>query len=337
MRSLSHSEITSLLACPAAHDFAYVGTLVGGGALAPKTAPVLLRQGRAWGIGVAAWHATGDVMDARHAMLAALDEDALEQRAHGLYQRDEHDQMQGRLVALLAEYARLGERLTLERPEHELRVAIPSRTGAGRSNVYALRCFIDGVHVDAAGRSWIVEFKLRGQLTPAELIALDRQTRWYAWAWRERYGVQPAGVIVDERLRELPKPARRLKNGKASHALDQLTTPESYDQTCAETGTDPDPDARAAYATRRWQARTRVLFAADELEEVGRQLVAAARLVQLYDSGQLYPIRNPSRTRCPGCRWRPICPDPTNAELVDALYERVPAKRSRPQQEVACR
>lgn len=335
MRSLSHSELSTLFDCPAAHDFAYVGTLVGGGALVPKTAPLLLRQGRAWGAAVAAWHATGDVMVARQAALDALDEDAREQQAHGLYLPDEHAQVQKRLVLLLAEYVRLAERLPLDRPEHELHVPIPSRTRTRRSNRYALRCFIDGVHVDEAGRTWLVEFKLRGQLTPSALIALGRQTRWYAWAWREQYGVEPAGVIVDERLRDTPKPARRLQNGRASHDKAQATTPELYDALCAETETEPDPEARRAFAARRWQAQTRVLFRADELDEVGAELVSAARLVHQYDVGLLRPVRNPSRSRCPGCRFRDVCPDPTNAELVAALFTRAPAKRNRPQ-EVAC-
>ena len=330
-RTLSHSEISTLLDCPAAHDYGYVGQVVpGGGALAPKHVPVLLREGRAWGAGVAAWHASGDVMEGRAALVAALADDAREQCEHGLYSRDEHDEVEGRLIAMLAGYARETERLPLERLEHELCVAIPSRTGRRRSSTYRLQCFFDGIHVDARQRVWIVEFKLRGQLSSAELIARQRQTRWYAWAWREEHGVQPAGVIVDERWRELPKPARILKSGRASHALDQLTTPDLYLQACTETGTDPDPAALAAYRARRWQQRVPILFRPDELDDVGRQLVSAARLVQLYDSGALHPIPNPSRSRCPGCRYRDICPDPSSAELVDALFTRVPAKRDRP-------
>jgi hypothetical protein len=343
MRSISHSEISALLDCQARHDFAYVGQLAGT-ALKSKTTAPLLRDGRAWGAAVAAWHAnsglTTQITEAASALTEALQEDAAEQRAAGLYDQDAYAETWQRLNALLHHYIETSDPLPIDRLEHEIEVAIPSRTGRRRSNAYRLLCRFDGVHVDDDGRTWIVEFKLRGQLTPLEQIALSRQTRWYAWAWREHAGVQPAGVIVDERLNEVPKPARVVQGRKKgtfapSHAKDQLCTVAAYTALCAEYDEPAQPETINALAARRWQQRHQVLFRDGELDEAGRQLVSAAWLANQMDTGHLWPIRNPSRARCPGCAFREICPDPGDTELVDALFHRVPAKHEREEAAVA--
>ena len=49
----------------------------------------------------------------------------------------------------------------------------------------------------------------------------------------------------------------------------------------------------------------------------------------MHDAGQLAPVRNPNERNCRGCRFRAICDDPWDTELVDALYERVRPKRDR--------
>jgi hypothetical protein len=337
-RLLSHTETTAVLTCQAQHDFRYVGQLAGS-ALRPRTAAPLLRQGRAWGRGVATWHQHHDEIDglvlAATAIHDSLEEDAEQQRAAGLYLADEHDAARARLVGMLEHYAAHTEPLPITRPEHELNVPIPSRRGQRRSNAYRLQAFLDGLHADSHGRLWIVEYKLRGQLSSLAQITLSRQTRWAAWAWREQTGQDVTGVIVDERLNELPKPARILKNGTASHAKDQLTTPELYLQACRDTGVPALRETADALAQRRWQLREPIIFRAGELEEAAMQLVSAGRLIHQLDTHQLYPIRNPSPAHCGGCAFRDVCPDPTSADLVDALFERVPAKCDRVPEEVA--
>lgn len=322
IRRISHSEIGALLDCQARHDFAYVGQLAGT-ALTPKATPILLREGRAWGRAVAAWHETGNVEHARFHIDESLDEDAEQQREVGLYDEDEHRGLAAKLRTILAHYTATVERIPLTRLEHELEVAIPSRTGKRGSNAYRLVAFLDGVHTDAQGRDWIVEFKLRKQLTSFELIALDRQTRWYAWAWRQATGRPVAGIIVDERLNAEPAAVRFNQDGRPSKV--QTCTVDDY-VTAAE---DPDPDVVAKLAAKQWHQRHPLILRPSELDEVGWQLISAARLIHELDSGRMFPIRNPSRARCPGCRFRDICPDPADTALADALFDRVPAKRDR--------
>lgn len=329
-RSLSHSEIASLLDCQAQHDFRYVGRLASD-ALAPKTTAPLLSRGRAWGAGVAAYHATPGVIDGLEAGQAALaeslEEDAHEQRENGLYDPDQHVQTHAELGSTLTHYIATSTQLPITRLEHELDVAIPSRTGRRRSNAYRLLCRLDGVHQDTEGRWWIVEFKLRNQLWSLEQITLSRQIRWYAWAWRETTGIEPAGVIVDERLNVVPAPVKFNQDGRPSKV--QSCQPDDYQAACEETDTPLDPNVYERLIAKVWQHRHRVLFRTGELDEVGWQLVSAARLVHDLESGRLFPIRNPSRMRCPGCAYREICPDPGDTALVDALFERVVAKRDR--------
>lgn len=323
-RLISHSEIATVLDCQAKHDFSYVGALAGS-ALKPKTTPVLLREGRAWGRAVATWHETGDVGLAHHVELnTALAEDAEKQQTQGV---DEHEQTVEKLRALLDHYTTTTERLPINRLEHELEVPIPSRTGRRRSNTYRLSAFIDGIHTDDEGRAWIVEFKLRKQLSAFWQIALARQTRWYAWAWREQTGIEPAGIIVDERLNATPAPVKLNKDGTPSKV--QTCTLDAYIDAWQHLGTQPNEDVVAQLAGREWQQRHPLILRPGELDEAGAQLVSAARLIHRLDTGLLYPIRNPSRARCPGCAFKDICPEPQDTVLVDALYERVEAKRDR--------
>lgn len=332
-RLISHSEASTLLSCEARHDFRYVGQLAGT-ALRRKASRPILRDGRAWGAGVAAMHSHALQTDAlvlgHQAIDASLEEDADEQRELGLHDPAEFAEQQQTLHGLLDHYAATTDPLPIETPERELQVPIPSRTGRRRSNAYRLQCFMDGVHIDPDGRVWIVEYKLRKRLTDLWLISLSRQIRWEAWAWREHAGVEVAGVIVDERLKQVPKPARMLANGQPSHAKDQLTTPHLYREACARArACEPSPDTIEALAQRRWQQRERVIFRPGELDEAGRQLVSVARQVNDFDSGRLFPVRNPSQPNCAGCDYRDICGNPDDVDLVEMLYERVEAKRDR--------
>lgn len=329
-RLISHSEATALLDCQYRHAFAYTGQLTGD-ALKAKTAAPRLREGRAWGMAVAAFHSYSDPIDgleyARVAMEIQLSLDAAEQQKHGTYDAAEHTELAQYLLALLDDYAATAEPLPLSRPEHKLEVAIPSRTGIRASNRYALECYLDGIHTDEDGRDWIVEFKLRGQLSKFELIAKWRQTRWYAWAWREVTGRSIAGVIVEERLNAVPAGAKLNKDGTPSKV--QSCRPDVYRAAFADRSDHPDPDVLAKLEAKEWQKRHPLLLTERELDEAGQQLATVGFLIQQFDSGQLYPVRNPSPMRCPGCAFKDICNDAGDTELVDALFERRPPKRER--------
>jgi predicted DCC family thiol-disulfide oxidoreductase YuxK len=333
-RQLSYTEVSALLECQAKHDFAYVGQLAGS-ALKKREPHIRLREGRAWGAAVAALHSWPDpeapvrwrYANALDALDRALDDDAYQLQAIGLYDRNAHADLSLYLADVLWDYARTAEPMHVTHPELELRVPIPSRASGRASSRYEFLAFFDGLtRID--GRLWIVEFKLRTRLSGTEHILLGRQYRFYAWAAERILGEPIAGVIVDERLNEVPKPARINKGPKVSHAKDQLTTPELYRVACEEHGEEPHEDVLDALGARKWQLREPVIFSRAEIAEVDDELRSAARLVGLFDTGELYPLRSPEPRRCRSCAFRPICPNPRDADLVDALYERRPAKRT---------
>lgn len=258
----------------------------------------------------------------------------------------------------------------LSRLEHELLVPLPSRSGKGDSSIYRLQVFFDGV-LEEDGRYWLVEYKLREKLSPLELIANSRQIRYYAWAWQREFGQPVTGVIVDERLNEQPKPARWVKPKKkeegivvdpdqaeelgapysdkerelyigdegklarrtVSHAKEQMTTPESYEAACEKAGEEPVAETLAEIASRRWSQRHPILLTEQEIEESGRELVSLGRQVARVDSGEVYPVRNVKPQNCNGCRFKQICNNPHDTELVDSLFDRKPAKRNLPPKE----
>lgn len=369
-RSISHTEQATLLTCQAQWDFNYGGYLAGS-ALRPRAVPLRLQEGRAWGIAVAAFHsARVDKIDvATVALVEALTAEAKKLEEAGFYDADAHREMAAKLRALLEQYAEEEEDRDfpldgLDRLEHELFVPLPSRSGKGDSNRYELQVLFDGV-LEGEG-DWLAEFKLRGQLSPLELIANSRQIRYYAWAWQREHGRPVRGVIVDERLNEQPKPARWVKPkrkdegisvspGEAedlgapysdkeldayadkdviarrtvSHAKDQVTTPESYLEACRRAAVEPEPETLEAIRARKWSQRHPIFLTQTEIEESGRELVSLGRQIAAIDSGQVYPVRNVKPQNCNGCRFREICNEPNDKDLVDSLFERRPAKRDR--------
>lgn len=330
-RTVSHTEAQALLDCQAKWDFSYGGRLAGD-ALEAKVAHVRLREGRAWGQAVAVLQALGGgdhaLRAAEHELVRVLDDDAADQREHGVYDHEAHTDMRSHLLSVMEHYGQEWQPLRIDRLEHELDIAIPSRGRRRSSNRYRFTGRVDGVHVDAHGE-WIVENKLRGELSDLRMVALSRQIRWYAWAWRQTTGREPVGVIVEERLNEAPRPAKINKDGRPSSDKRQLTTPALYRQACIDAGVEPDAETLEAFAARRWQARHRVFLTPAELDEAGKQLVSVARQIHFMEAGDLYPVRNPAPYRCRGCAFLDICNDPSDAELVDALYVRAPAKRHR--------
>jgi len=328
IRPISHSEASAALDCQSRHAFAYTGTLTGGDALRPKSVAPQLREGRAWGAAVAAWHSTdGDVDRAMVALEATLSLDAADQQEAGVYDPDEHRAMHLHLQAVLSDYVAHAELIPLDRLERELLVPIPSRTGIRDSNRYRLQAFVDGVHTDADGRDWIVEFKLRKKLTKFELIAKARQTRWYAWAWRKETGREVAGIILEERLNAVPKAVALNKDGTPSKV--QSCRPDSYVAAFDDLAKQPDPDVLAKLQAKEWHKRHPLVLTPTELDEAGSQLASVGSLIHQLDTGALYPVRNPSPMRCPGCAFRDICGDEGDTELADALFERRPPKRER--------
>lgn len=326
-RLISHSEASILLDCQAKHDFQYNDQLAGS-SLKPRTKHLRLREGKAWGRAMAAYHSGIHATTPYQEIIKSLDEDAAEM----LIEPEDMEETRAKLFALLDSYAADSTSLMVDETELELDVQIPARSGKRASTLYRFSGFIDAVKRDKTG-DWLVEFKLRGSLSSLEQVAFMRQIRWYAWGYQQQTGREVAGVIVDERLNQEPKPARILASGLPSHATNQVTTPGLYAAACRENGLLPNEETLEALAARRWQERHVVFLTKSEIEEAGKQLTSVANLAGQFDSGLLYPIRNPSQFRCPSCAFNTICNTPTDADLVDALFDRVPAKKDR-QEEV---
>jgi CRISPR/Cas system-associated exonuclease Cas4 (RecB family) len=345
-RLLSYSEIETAMTCFARWDFAYGGRLAGSTLKARERAAVL-SGGSAWGAAVAAWHqAQGDrqmTIDgvapewaAYEQLIRSLDADEKWQRENGIAVAPQtRMEQQDDLTQMLAHYMATVEPLpNLTMLEKQIIVGVPSRTGKRSSTRYRFLAKIDGYTV-VDGNEWVVEFKLRNRLHSVDLIQKERQHRWYAWAAARAAGLNPVGVIVEERLNSAPDSPQLTKTGRVSHAKDQATTPDLYKLMCAEHGEEPKPEVVDALLQKEWFHRVPLAFRPDELEEAGRDLVTAAKLVRDLDSGDLSPVRNAQTMRCNFCRYRPICAEPQDRLYVDSLFQRTVPKRERPAMEVA--
>lgn len=355
VRRISYSEISTAMTCQARWDFSYGGQLAGS-TLKSRRVASILSDGKAWGAGVAAWHAYPQDdsllsvwregrarISAHQAMRDSFAQDIQTQLKDGVYvPMLERVEALERLGSILDHHMSTTvpfDNLTML--EQELDVPVPSRTGKKVSNRYHFHGFIDGFTVDH-NDEWIVEFKLRTSLTDPKQMQLSQQIKDYAWARQQITGRRVVGVIVEERLAEAPKPPR-LVNAKRkgeginglvpSHAV-QLTLPEDYKALCVEYGVEPDMDLLQSLKSRQWYQRFPVRFRPDELEEAGRCLVSSAKLIRDLDSGELYPVRNTEPMLCRSCRYKVICANPMDENYVDTLFTRGIPKRLRPTERI---
>jgi hypothetical protein len=316
MRIFSQSEIGTLLECPAKHGFAH-GNLAGF-PIEAKVKPIKLRQGTAWGRAVAVFHslvhdrgveAAGQ--EGARQLEASLAADAAAAEAAGTYDAEEHQEILANMLPLFSYYCVTTTPLMLTRMENEVTLPI--------GNGWAYRARFDGIHTDPDGNLWLVEFKFREDLTPYEQIVLWRQLRWYALAYQAEAGVPIYGVIVDEGHNTKMGEIKYNKDGKVSAI--QTCTLEDYLTACRTRNTVPNENTVRRLTTKKWHARHEIHFRPDELEEALEEIMSTARLIWMYENGTLLPIRNPGRSRCPGCQYNIICPNPKDSRLRDALYQ----------------
>lgn len=319
--NITQSEIAQLLQCPAKWGFGY-GDLAGF-AIRPKAPALRLREGRAWGAAVQAFHTrtpgSDPVVRAHDVLVTSLMDDAAFMESHGVGNDEEYQETVERMREMLIHYCATVPRLNLVGSEVELEVA--------HSDGWTYRCHLDGIHQDEDGYLWVVEIKLRtpGNFAPLEQVQLWRQVRWYALALEEKFDSerlrQVRGVIVDERLNAAAKPVAYNKNGSVSATQSCLY--EEYMQACASLGQEPHPPTVARLQAKVWQQRHEVYFRPDEMRDALYELESAATLLSLYHDHRLRPIRNPGR-QCATCAFLDICVDPKDERLRDALY--VPAQ-----------
>lgn len=369
-RTISDSEIGTLLACPARWDFRYGGRIAG--TCVDRLHPALmLREGKAWGAAVAAFHGEPGPVPvpplhlARKALREALAEDAKAQVEAGVYLDVEHAALLLKLDAILAHYATTsGRRLHVIATEVELRVPLPGGE--------VFHGFIDALARDDNGRLWIVEFKLRDNLTTFADIVRMPQTRRYAWAWGVLHPDDPiVGVIVDERVNGYPAEVRFNNDGTPSKvqscspdeyaaAFDALPRgeanvgkrggllktqtchPDVYVAACLAHAVDADPEVVEAL-TARYSPDPEVLaqLAAKAWQARHEVIFDAAELADtgadLASAADLIGLYDSGRLRPLRNPHRSRCGSCMAREVCDdptgdlaAFYRLVPAKRDRP-------
>lgn len=116
---------------------------------------------------------------------------------------------------------------------------------------------------------------------------------------------------------------------RPSHDADQLTTPELYLAACKEWDMEPNDETVQALSIRSWQRTFALPFRPSELDEAGRELVSAARLIRDLDSGLMYPIRNAKAATCGYCDFKGICNDPKDGLFIEQSFRRSVPKRLR--------
>lgn len=314
-RVITQSEIGTVLECPARWGFGF-GALAGF-PLEPKVAPIRMDEGTAWGAAVAVFHTQAlavGVEAAGRAGVVALEETlgriAERAMAAGVYDNEVHTATLEKLVPLFSYYCVTTKPLNLIETERVVRYPL--------ADGWWYEGRLDGIHEDADGNKWVVEFKLRSNLTPLEQIVLWRQIRWYALALRDEIGFV-RGVIVDEGWNGKIEPVKYNKDGKVSAI--QSCPLEDYMAALREHGNQPPNDNTVErLARRRWHQRHEIILTDDEYADAEAEVRSASRMVWMYDSGQLLPLRHPGPTRCPGCQFKDICPTPNDTRLRDALY-----------------
>lgn len=325
-RLLSNTELEAVQTCRARWDFRYGGRLAGS-TLKPKSVPLILNEGRAWGALVAAWHGAGGgqkgLWEANAAMHYSLTQDFQETVAQGgRFAREDYVATAAKLALCFQDYITRTPPLTgLHRMEDEIIARVDNKS--------SFLAKIDGWWIDNDGRPWLVEFKWRpGGLTPTWLLELLPQFPRYAWALREAVGIDPVGIIVDERLGRFPVGPKILKSGDVSTDKAQFTTGDLYMQACAEHGTDPVPALRKHYDERIWQQQIRIVFRPSELDETGTDIRELAQVVYGLDLGQLRPMRSASKMTCNRCDFRDICKNPTGPhdQFIPGVPKRLKAR-----------
>lgn len=324
MRSISFTEVSTMLRCQRQHAFKYTGHLTDGDVLSTKVDHVNLRMGRAWGKAMAAYHlkhedgGSGSTAYAQQAITSSWAADAEQQREQGVYHQLDHEALEKRLHELVDVYAFENEGpLALENVERKLDLPVCTVDGERHS----FTGYIDGSTKEGR-RLWLVEFKLRmgKSLSSKKQAVRNRQIRYYAWAYREQYG-EPFGVLLDETVNDLPEPVRLNKDGAISKV--QSCRPQAYIQAGGEN--------KAVLAKLKSKDRTkrhRIIFRPGELDANYKELCSAADQIHRLDREHVYPIASPSPL-CRYCDFDDICDDPGDDAYIDTMFARKPPKRDR--------
>lgn len=225
-RQVSWTEISTALTCFAQWDFQYGGRLAGS-TLKRRAMTTRLTEGSAWGVAFQSWHRGDDDWTVAGKMLDAIRLEVEKASARAVGSLDaEHE------AEILAGYVREGVHIAdhvggmmalyMERAERlpgltmiEEEIVVPIFKG------WEFLAYLDG-HTVEDDIPWIVESKSRDSLMEIQVVKRLPQYRFYAAAYRRKFGLDPkqsVGVIVDETINRPVEQPKMVQAGKEDPKL----------------------------------------------------------------------------------------------------------------------
>ena len=313
--SVRVSEFGQWFDCQQRWDFEYGGYYNGGRILVPRTLHTRLVDGTAYGEGAATWHATGDMDLAKQAVVDSYSKYCTELDKNNIPYtvEDLAEQIQD-VYYTLERQASIAPKLSLTDPELELTCEFPEYRGI----TLTLIGHVDGFeNVDGVRR--IIEFKKRDrELWNPMIVHKSRQVLWYPVLYNSTTAHFCDEVIFDETITGPSNPVKYNQNGSVSKV--QSCHWKDYENACKAAKQVPDPDVLEKLKNKRWHQRTYVPITPTKFHETQLEMLSAVEQFIDFLVAVRAPVRNPQKSRCPGCTFNEVCDVPTDHELIEALF-----------------
>ncbi len=171
---------------------------------------------------------------------------------------------------------------------------------------------LDGIVEDPTGRYWILEHKTTGQMGRTDWLDVDTQVGSYAWAIQKQLGIQIAGIIYSQALKDFPTPPKMLKRTTEGRNFSvnrqQRTTYQLYTETLEKHGESTEYYGEflqfLSEKPNPFFRRVQIHRNKASLEFVGRNIYMEASEM-LDPAVNIYP--SPSYFNCNGCRFLEPC------------------------------
>jgi hypothetical protein len=177
-------------------------------------------------------------------------------------------------------------------------------------------------------RYWIVDHKTTGNMGSVEWLDLDEQGGSYCWALREKLGLNIAGVVYNQLLKDYPKPPKELVNGGYSQNKQQRTTYETYLRALEKAGEPLERYTEYLHHLRYLQnpfcRRIQIHRSRREIENLERTICLEA--IDMIDNPSIY--RNAGPFTCMNCAYKPPCLADIDGQDVQFILNEYYRKRS---------
>jgi hypothetical protein len=176
-------------------------------------------------------------------------------------------------------------------------------------------------------RYWIWDHKTVGQMGSTEWLEMDDQGGSYIWALREKLGLNIAGVVYNQLLKDYPKPPVALQGGGFSKNKQQRTTYEVYRRTLEEAGEPLEPYADFLNFLRaqpdRFNRRVQIHRSTTEIANLERAICLEA--MDMLGNPAIY--RNAGPFNCMGCAYKAPCLAHADGQDVEFILNQYYRKR----------